>query len=66
MTASVTKQKWLADFLDVDASLNRLDCIGDLEDSARGFFRVGEGAGGGVFHAAALMSLTTDLPCRCF
>jgi hypothetical protein len=38
----------LVDFLDVDAPLNWLDRIGDFEDSARGFVRVGIGAGGGV------------------
>jgi hypothetical protein len=30
------------------STLNWLDRIGDFEDSARGFFRVGIGAGGGV------------------
>jgi hypothetical protein len=30
-----------------------------VEDSAGGFFRVSIGAGGGVFHAAALSSLST-------
>ena len=48
----------LVDLLDMDASLNRTDRVGDFEDSARGFFRVGIGAGGGVFHAAALSSLS--------
>jgi hypothetical protein len=42
--AEVAEQKRLVDYLDVDASLNRLDRIGDFEDPARGFFRVGIGA----------------------
>src|SRR3981189_2280618 len=57
--AVIAKQKRLRDFLDVDAALNRLDRVGDFEDSASGFFRVGIGAGGGEFHAAALSSLST-------
>ncbi len=55
----VTEEKRLVDFLDVDAPLYRLDRIGDFEDPARGFFRVGIGAGSGVLHAAALSSLST-------
>jgi hypothetical protein len=43
----------------VEAPLNGLDRVGDLEDVTRGFFRVGVGARGGVFHAAALPSLST-------
>jgi hypothetical protein len=43
--AAVTEQKRLVDLLDVDAALNRLDRVGDFEDSARGLFRVGIGAG---------------------
>jgi hypothetical protein len=39
--AAITEEKGLVDFLDVDAPLNRLDRIGDLEDSALRFFRVG-------------------------
>ncbi|KRR27622.1 hypothetical protein [Bradyrhizobium retamae] len=38
-TAAVAKQKRLVDLLDVDAPLNRLDRLRDLEDPARGFFR---------------------------
>src|SRR3954469_19301626 len=57
--AAVSEQKWLVDLLDVDAALNRLDPVGDFEDSASGFFRVGIGACGGVLHAAALPSLST-------
>jgi hypothetical protein len=38
--------------------LNWLDRVRDLEDPARGFFGIGIGAGGGVFHAAALSSLS--------
>jgi len=56
--AAVTEEKWLIDFLDVDAALNRLDRIGDFEALACGFFRVGIGAGGGIFRAAALSSLS--------
>ena len=41
--AAVAEQKRLVDFLDVDAPLNRLDRISDFEDTAGGFFRVGEG-----------------------
>ena len=43
--AAVAEQKRLVDLLDVDAALNRLDRVGDFEDSARGLFRVGIGAG---------------------
>jgi hypothetical protein len=43
--AAVTEEKRLVDLLDVDAALNRLQYIGDFEDSARGFFRVGIGGG---------------------
>lgn len=39
----------LVDFL--DAALNRLDRVGDFENSASGFFRVGIGAGAGQAHA---------------
>ena len=39
--AAVTEQKRLVDLLDVDAALNRLDRIGDFENSTGGFFRVG-------------------------
>jgi uncharacterized membrane protein len=35
--AAVTEQKRPVDFLDVDATLNRLDRIRDFEDSAGGF-----------------------------
>ena len=35
--AAVTEEKRLVDFLDVDAALNWLDRVGDLEDPARGF-----------------------------
>jgi hypothetical protein len=38
--------------------LNRLDRVGDLENSSRGLLRIGIGAGGCVFHAAALSSLS--------
>ncbi|WP_156439828.1 hypothetical protein [Bradyrhizobium valentinum] len=31
--AAVAEQKRLVDFLDVDAALNRLDRVGDFEDS---------------------------------
>jgi hypothetical protein len=48
-TAAISKKKRLVDFLDVDAPLNRLDRVCDLEDPARSFFRVGIGAGVGVF-----------------
>jgi hypothetical protein len=43
----------------VDAALQWLDGVGDLEDPARRLFRLGVGAGGGVFHAAILSSLST-------
>jgi hypothetical protein len=56
--SAITEEKRLVDFLDVDAALNRLDGVRDLEDPARGFFWVGIGAGGSVFHAAALSSLS--------
>jgi hypothetical protein len=39
--------------------LNRFDRVRDLEDPVRRFFRVGVGSGCGVFHAAALSSLST-------
>jgi hypothetical protein len=42
----------------VDAPLNRLDRICDLEVPARGFFRVGKKSVGGVLHAAALSSIS--------
>jgi hypothetical protein len=35
--AAISEQKRLVDFLDVDAPLNRLDRVGDLEDPARSF-----------------------------
>jgi hypothetical protein len=56
--AAVTEEKRLVDCLDVDAPLNRLDRICDLEDPARGFFRVGKKSVGGVLHAAALSSFS--------
>ena len=56
--AAVTEQKRLVDFLDVDAPLNRLDRIGDLEDPARGFFGVGKG------RAVAYFMRRPCLPCR--
>ena len=43
--AAVAEKKRLVDFLDVDAALNRLNDVRDLEDPARGFFWVGEGGG---------------------
>jgi hypothetical protein len=46
--AAVTEEKRLVDFLDVDAPLYRLDRIGDFEDSASGFLRVGPSEGEGV------------------
>jgi hypothetical protein len=54
--AAVTEEKRLVDFLDVDAPLNRLDRIGDLEDPACGLFWVGVGAGRRIT-SAALMRL---------
>ena len=51
-TAAIAKQKRLVDFLDVDAALNWLDRIGDLEDPARVFFWIGIGAVGGVLGGA--------------
>jgi hypothetical protein len=39
--AAVAEQKRLVDFLDVDAPLNRLNGVRDLEDPARGFLWAG-------------------------
>ena len=52
--AAVTEEKRLVDLLDVDAPLYWLDRIGDFEDPARGFFRVGIGAGGGLSHCQGI------------
>jgi hypothetical protein len=54
--ALVLEQERLVDFFDVDAPLNRLDRIGDFEDPPRGFFRVGVGAGGRVFHRGPILA----------
>lgn len=56
--ATVLNQKRLVDVFEVNAALHRLNQIGDLEDPSRGLFRIGVGAGGGVFRAPALSSLS--------
>jgi hypothetical protein len=57
--APVTEQERLVDLLDVDAALNRLDRIGDLEDPVRGFFWVGIRAGGRRISCGGLVFLVT-------
>ena len=54
--AAVTEEKRLVDFLDMDAALNWLDRVGDLEDPARGF--CDREPVPGVRRAAALTSQT--------
>ena len=38
----------------MDEALNRLNRVRDLEDPARGFFRIGIETGGGVLHLTCL------------
>jgi hypothetical protein len=53
--AAFLEQEGPVDFLNMDAAvLDGLGGVGDLQQCARGGFRIGERAGGGVFHAAAL------------
>jgi hypothetical protein len=57
---AVDKQKRTVDPFDLDAALNRLDHVSDFNGSARAFSGwIGVRADGGVFHAAALSSLST-------
>ncbi len=45
--AAISKKKRPVDFLDTNtAVLHRLDRVGDLEDPAAAFFRIGKGAYG--------------------